>query len=493
VVFTFNSTALIGKTVVVFESLTIGDAEIAAHADIGDEGQTVRFKTPEIGTAAKAEDGGKTVPLAETVTVIDTVAYENLAVGKEYVLKGTLMDRESGRPLMSAGQPVTAEMRFTPAAASGTVEVRFTFDSRAIGGRTLVVFEALEYEGVEIAAHVDMTDEGQSVTADTPEPAPTPEPPAPETPEPGKPVPQTGDDYLVVVWLALAAVSLPGLLAGIVFLRKKKRKTLVACILCAALLIGSAIMAVCEIQQYADNADAYEKLEQLVAAPAPGSGDAPEPNETGTPPTIAPAETTGEDAQASASPHPAVDFNALREINPDITGWLICEDTNINYPIARGADNSRYLNRLYDGSRGKAGTLFLDYENSADFSDPNSIVYGHNLLDGSMFSCLTEYGDQAYYDAHPSMLLLTPGGNYRVEVFAAFAASPNESGRDTSPWRQVWDAEEDFTAWLTQAAARSVIETDVTPAEGDTVLTLSTCTRGGRNRFLVMGRLVPTE
>ena len=494
--FTFDSTGLIGKTIVVFETLNYNGREIAAHTDITDENQTVTFQTPKIGTTAKAEDGSKTVPLAEKVTVVDTVSYENLAPGKEYVLKGTLMDKESGLPLMSGGAPVTSEVKFTPTESSGTVEVRFTFDSRAIAGRTLVVFEALLYDGTEIATHADITDEGQSVIVNTPEPAPTPTPtPEPEQPVPGKPVPQTGDDYMIVAWLVLAAVSLPGLLVSAVLLRKKKRRITVVFILCAVLFAVSSFMAVSEYRQYADSADAYEKLEQYVTMQAVDGAETPEPDETETPQEAALSEEASEEPGASApvSLLPTVDFNALREINPDIKGWLFSEGTTISYPIAQSGDNSYYLNHLYDGSRGKAGTPFLDYENSVDFTDRNSIVYGHNLLAGTMFSQLIRYKEQSYYDAHPTLLLLTPDGSYTVEIFAAFTASPNESGADTSPWRQAWGTDGDFTAWLSHSAGRSVIETGVEPEDGDRILTLSTCTNSGRDRFLVMGRLVPAE
>jgi hypothetical protein len=88
------------------------------------------------------------------------------------------------------------------------------------------------------------------------------------------------------------------------------------------------------------------------------------------------------------------------------------------------------------------------------------------------------------------MLLLTPEGTYRVELFAAFTASTDEAGADTSPWT-AWDAEDDFPAWLEQAKARSVIAAGVAPAPEDRVLTLSTCINRGRDRFIVMGRLAP--
>jgi hypothetical protein len=333
VTFTFDSTALIGKTVVVFESLELDGAEVTAHADIDDKGQTVTFQAPKIGTTAKAEDGSKTIPIAESVVVVDTVAYDNLVPGQKYVLKGVLMDKETGQPLMKDGKPVTAETAFTPASPSGSAEVRFTFDSRAIAGRTLVVFESLEFDGKEIAAHADINDAAQAVSVDTPKP-PTPTPPPP--PVPGKAVPQTGDDYSAILWLALAAIALPGLLISIGFLCKKRRKALIPLILCAALLAVSAVMALNEIQQYNDGAEAYEKLEQLVIQPAPKNTVTATPGQT-----EAPSETK-EEAGSPASSLPFVDFDGLRAVNPEIVGWLISDGTPINYPVAQGADNSRY-------------------------------------------------------------------------------------------------------------------------------------------------------
>ena len=488
-----------GKSVVVFESLELEGVEIAVHADITDEGQTVTFKAletpePKLGTTAKAEDGSKTVPIAESVTVVDVVAYENLVPNQKYLLKGVLMDQESGLPLMKDGKAVTAETEFTPAASSGSAEVRFTFDSSAIAGRTLVVFESLEMDGSEIAAHTDITDAAQAVSVEMPKdepetPAPTPS--VPNTPiVPGKPVPQTGDDYSVVLWLALAAIALPGLLVSVVFLRKNRRKAVISLVLCAAILAGSGFMAVQEISKYHEGAETYAELEQLVIQPAPAV-TLPATSEQEA--AVDDSEALQEEAGSPASSMASVDFDALWAVNPDIVGWIMCEDSPVNYPIAQSADNSRYLNHLYDGKKGKAGTPFLDFENAPDFSDKNNIVYGHNLLDGSMFSSLTKYQEQSYFDAHPTMLLLTPGGGYRMEIFSVFVAKPGESGADTSPWRQRWATDGDYAAWLEQTASRSVVQTGVTPSQNDRVLTLSTCIHSGKDRILVMGRLVPAE
>ena len=174
----------------------------------------------------------------------------------------------------------------------------------------------------------------------------------------------------------------------------------------------------------------------------------------------------------------------------DIIGWLTLPDTVINYPVTQADDNEYYLHHLYDGTYNKVGCLFADYENKADFSDRNTIIYGHNMRDGSMFAALNEYDEQSYFDTHKQMYLVTPEGGYLCEVFAAFVAKPSESGSDTSPWRLSWKDDGAYTTWLTAMAERSVVETDVTVTSSDKVLTLSTCTPGGASRFIVMAKLV---
>ena len=211
-----------------------------------------------------------------------------------------------------------------------------------------------------------------------------------------------------------------------------------------------------------------------------------------------PVETDGENGNAEAPEEtgassvslPTVDFESLLAQGPDVKAWLELPGTVIQYPVAQGEDNSYYLKHLYDGTANKVGCLFIDYENAEDFSDNNTIIYGHNMRDGSMFSTLVEYKAQAYYDEHPEMYLVTPEGGYVVEVFSAFVASPEESGSETSPWALEWKDSGAYTTWLSAMQERSVIETGVSVTSSDKVLTLSTCTNGGADRFIVMGRLV---
>ena len=496
VVFSFSSIALKGKTVVVFETLEANGVEIATHADIGDKGQTVTFTEPKIRTSAKAEDGSKTIPIAESVTVVDIVTYENLVPGEKYVVKGVLMDKQSGQPLMKDGKAVTAETAFTPTSSSGTVEVRFTFDTRAIAGRTLVVFETLECGKEVIAEHKDIDDVAQAVSVGVrvPDEPKKPQPTPPTPSQPTKPVPQTSDDNMAIVWIVALGIALLGgtVSFGVyMHLRKKKGKrrmvAAVALALCVALVAASGYMLAQEAGQYTEGASTYEKLTEFVGDPQPRSDketkDGKEAQEDG---------NTQEDGALAPSRLPAVDFDSLLEVNPDIRAWLVCEGTGINYPVTQAEDNSYYLKRLYDGTRNKAGCLFIDYENEP-FNDRNTIIYGHNLLDGSMFSKLAGYREQAYFDAHPDILLVTPDGGYIVEVFAAFVAKPGEAGSDTSPWLISWEDDAVFAAWLESVQGRSLVQTGVSLEPDDQVLTLSTCVNNGRDRFLVMGKLVPAQ
>ena len=163
ITFTFNSSALAGKSLVVFEKLYTEEKEVAAHADIEDEGQTVRI--PEIHTTAtdKVTGDHDGVVAAET-TVLDEVFYTNLIPGKEYTVKGTLMVKETGEPLVVDGNEITAEKTFVAEEADGSIVLEFTFNSLALAGKHVVAFEDVEYEGVSIGTHADIEDEDQTIS-----------------------------------------------------------------------------------------------------------------------------------------------------------------------------------------------------------------------------------------------------------------------------------------------------------------------------------------
>ena len=170
VTFMFSSLHLKQDTeVVVFETLYREDIELATHAQIDDEGQTVKIRVPEIGTTATSEDGHRVDPLGE-VTIFDEVSYTNLKPEKEYTVSGVLMDKATGKAFLDAdGKEIKAETTFTPTQPTGTVTVEFVFNATVLHGKEVVAFETLYYEGIELATHAEINDEGQTVELKNPE------------------------------------------------------------------------------------------------------------------------------------------------------------------------------------------------------------------------------------------------------------------------------------------------------------------------------------
>lgn len=208
VTFTFDAKFIKGNTkLVVFETLYRDGKELAVHADIEDENQTVKVKVPEIGTQATV-DGKKEITASGRVKIEDTVSYKNLTPGKEYTVKGVLMNRATGEPLLADGKEIRSSFTFKPDKPDGEITVTFVFDASGIKTATeIVVFETLYRDGTEIAAHADIKDDGQTVTLI---------PPKPDNP-------QTGDNSNLGFWIGLGAVALGGIVA-VVIIRVKSRK-----------------------------------------------------------------------------------------------------------------------------------------------------------------------------------------------------------------------------------------------------------------------------
>lgn len=160
--FTFDSSALGGKTVVVCEKLTYGDYVAATEEDMENKDQTIYF--PEIHTTATDSETADHLTLADSRAVItDTVTYTNLLKGETYTLSGVLMDKDTGKELLVDGEPVTQEMAFMAGRASGTKKLKFEFDTTGLAGKSFVVYETLTLEDVEVAEHKDINDEGQTI------------------------------------------------------------------------------------------------------------------------------------------------------------------------------------------------------------------------------------------------------------------------------------------------------------------------------------------
>ena len=157
--YTYNSLNRQGKTTVVFEDMYHNDKLVATHSDINDEGQSIEY--PNIHTKADVKQIGKLKD--GNITIVDKVFYKNLTIGKVYTVKGKLMDKATGQPLLVNGREVTAEKTFTATRNTGSIEVEFTLPAKVLQGKTTVVFEDMYNDGVKIATHSDITDINQTI------------------------------------------------------------------------------------------------------------------------------------------------------------------------------------------------------------------------------------------------------------------------------------------------------------------------------------------
>lgn len=161
----FDAAGLEGRELVVFETLSKGQAVLAVHHDIDDADQAVTVVPPHIATsAADALDGDDVIVADADAAVVDTVSYEGLTPGLEYELRGTLMDKETGEPVDVGGETVTSSTTFKALDTYGSAEVTFSFDAYGLAGRSVVVFEELYRDGAKLMEHADLEDEAQTVS-----------------------------------------------------------------------------------------------------------------------------------------------------------------------------------------------------------------------------------------------------------------------------------------------------------------------------------------
>ena len=184
-----------------------------------------------------------------------------------------------------------------------------------------------------------------------------------------------------------------------------------------------------------------------------------------------------------------MDFDELSKVNDEIVGWILSPGTVINYPIVQGENNSKYLNTTFDGTYNKNGCIFLNYNNAPDFTDRNSVIYGHRMNSGKMFASLLEYKNQEYYEAHREMYLYTPDQIYKLEVFSAYV--DNVEG---NYYQMSFEDEEDYLSFLNERVKKSLIKTEVELTKDDRIITMQTCTKGSQDeRFIVHAKLTPME
>jgi len=182
-----------------------------------------------------------------------------------------------------------------------------------------------------------------------------------------------------------------------------------------------------------------------------------------------------------------MDYSYLRTVNEDLVAWITAEGLPIDLPVVQGEDNDYYLTHRFDRQLNRLGTLFVDMHNKPDFTDKNTVIYGHNMNDGSMFASLVNYKSQEFFNDFPTMDIFTPQGDYTIEIFAGQLADGND------PFIQFdFKDDMDFMTYITYLKVISTFESPVEVSTEDQIITLSTCTEDFNNaRYVLYGRLVP--
>ena len=259
--------------------------------------------------------------------------------------------------------------------------------------------------------------------------------------------------------------------------QKKKKKSDV--LLTIALIVAIAVFCYAAFNlyhiytEYKKGTDEYNQIEEMAVTERDADS----------------AEVAGPNAQLK--PPIEVDFDKLKSVNEDVVGWIYVDALpDISYPIVKGKDNQTYLHQTYEKNYNFAGTIFVDYENSGDFSDCNTLVYGHNMKNGSMFGHLKKFReDDKLYKQNKYFWILTPERNYRYEIITAYT-----TGVNSDTYTLFKGPGEEFEKYLETIKGYSEIKTDDTDLTiKDRIVTLSTCTGNESTRFVVQGKRVDAE
>lgn len=244
-------------------------------------------------------------------------------------------------------------------------------------------------------------------------------------------------------------------------MEKRKAITVIQLVLGALVVVGLAWL-VFKLVSYNQAQQVYRNIEAAYASETPVAGDSSA-------------------AAAAASP---IDFATLQQDYPDVVGWLKMDDVDISYPIVKGADNDHYLSHDPSGNNNIDGAIFLDYRNKSLDTDLYAIVYGHNMLDESMFGQLDEYTDESFFQKGTgAFYIYTPQGSYRYKIFAVNIVDPTDDAYQVG-----FTNTQAFAAFAKLLKANSMYDTGVDVAGYDRIVTLSTCS--DTNRLIVSAKRV---
>lgn len=283
---------------------------------------------------------------------------------------------------------------------------------------------------------------------------------------------------------------------------EKKRKYLTV-LLAAIFLISTALLISSSLDKKAAN-ESYLQAQQIAGLAATERPENPPAATEETEPVMQETEPAAETVPAETQPQTVwvpgaveedehmknlagIDLDALREVNPDVIGWIFMPNSQVNYPIVQGEDNQYYLEYTWNNQKSIAGSIFLEATNSADFSDCRSILYGHNMANMSMFAILHNYTTEYYIGKFPYVYLVTDEGVLRYEIYSTYKADVESKTYALNLDQRM------MASFIQMTLDESELDLGITPADTDRILTLSTCTGNYESRRVVHARLVMEE
>lgn len=258
--------------------------------------------------------------------------------------------------------------------------------------------------------------------------------------------------------------------------RKKKRRVPVVLIAALVLCLGMVIYCGSQLAgiflEYKEGTDEYDELKKYVEKELPEDAYG--------------EEASGEEEEAEVREQ-RIAFEELKALNEDVIGWIEIPDTEISYPLMHGEDDQYYLKHTFSGNKNSAGSIFIETLNKPDFSERHTIIYGHNMKNGSMFGGLKEYRNASYLVDHPMVYIDLEDGTHAYEIFSCYE-TPANSNTYTIGFASKPDARyEQFVQTLKNSSA---YDTGIDVSKNDRVITLSTCTKRSENRFVVHAKRI---
>ncbi len=261
--------------------------------------------------------------------------------------------------------------------------------------------------------------------------------------------------------------------------RRSNRVTNVILVICLGVFIFASYKLIRIFLEYKAGTDEYAALAQY----APAVTLPAENTVTGTT-----AEGEAIETGSWVKPDttlPLMDFSELQAINGDVKAWLTIFDTRISYPVVQTDDDETYLHRTFEGKSNTSGCLFISQYNTG-LDDPNTVVYGHNMKNGSMFHDLVNYKDEDFFQKHRYGILYTPEKTYWLDIFAAYVVSA-DGGFD----QVLFASDEEENAYFEKLLERAPQQLGYKADELAPILTLSTCTYEYNDaRFVVHARIM---